>query len=625
MENRFALKDLILFSLLGLLIIIVVLAMRQFDRQYERVVAIEGRQNDLVVEVEGLRRRVEQGVAISGSGASSGTANPTTSPAKDAFSALRAAEAMPNFARGDQFIDDFGTKVGKLTPLVSSDVYQTWVELIVCESLANRDPNTLEFLPRLASRWEISDDGLTMTFHLRRGVRFSDNSPLTADDVLYTFELIQNPAIQADRRRAYLTKLTGVKKIDDYTVEFKFKEVYYLNFETIAETSIMSRKFYSKFTSEQFNERTGLLMGSGPYMLEDSENWTPGNGVRLVRNPRYWGTPATFDRLIFGETESEFTSLVKFGNREMDMLRCTAEIYDNAKANPKIMEFAEPREFSSAFGGYRYIGWNQLRKQDGVDKPTRFADKRVRQAMTMLLDRERMVNELFRGYANVASGPFAPGGPQSDPTVKPLPFDVAKAKALLKEAGFEDRNKDGIVEDAAGVPFKFRFTYSTGSAITEKMVLFIKDSLSAGGIALDTEPVDWPVLINKLNASDFDAVILGWSSSPESDLYQIFHSSQVSGQGDNRTAYISPELDKLIDKARVTMDRTERMKLWNAAHRVIAEDQPYTFLTNNKTLRFFDKRIKNVELSKLGLNYEHLNGGMIPWFVPKGEQRRTNN
>lgn len=620
MENRFGIKDLWLYSLIGALILVIALAMRQFDRQYERVIAIQESQQKLIADVDGLRRRIEQGVAVTTN--TSGSTTPEGA-GTDVFSNLRAAEAMPGFARGDQFIDDFGTKVGKLTPLVSSDVYQTWVELIVCESLASRDPNTLEYVPRLASRWEISKDGLTMRFFLRRGVTFSDGSPLTADDVTYTFELIQNPAIQADRARAYLTKLKEVKKIDDYTVEFTFSEVYYLNFETIASASVLSRAFYSKFTPEQYNERTGLLMGSGPYMLEDPENWTPGNGVRLLRNPRYWGVPGTFDRLIFGETESEFTSYVKYGNREMDVLRCTPEVFDNAKANPKIMEFSDAKAYTSTFGGYTYIGWNQKRKVDGVDKPTRFADKRVRQALTMLIDRERLVNEIYRGYGLVASGPFSPIGPQSDPSIQPWPFDQTKARALLREAGFEDRNGDGIIEDSAGVPFKFTFTYSTGNALTEKIILFIKDALSAGGIAMDTEPVDWPVLINKLNASDFDAVTLGWSSNPESDPYQVFHSSQIAGQGDNRTAYINPELDKVIDEARTTMDRATRMKLWNKVHAILHEDQPFTFMVSRQALRVFDKRIKNVTESKLGLNYEHLNGGMIPWFVPKAEQRRS--
>jgi peptide/nickel transport system substrate-binding protein len=176
---------------------------------------------------------------------------------------------------------------------------------------------------------------------------------------------------------------------------------------------------------------------------------------------------------------------------------------------------------------------------------------------------------------------------------------------------------------ADGKPFKFVLTYPSGNETWEKVVLLMKDSYARAGIILEPERLDWPVLIQKLNQGDFDAITLGWSSTPESDPYQIFHSSQIAGQGDNRTSYRSPEMDRLLEKARTTMDREQRMKLWNEVHRTLHEDQPYTFLFNRMALRYFNKRIQNIEKSKMGLNYESLNGGLIPWYVPRAQQRYT--
>jgi peptide/nickel transport system substrate-binding protein len=358
-------------------------------------------------------------------------------------------------------------------------------------------------------------------------------------------------------------------------------------------------------------------------MLENPETWAPGNGVKLIRNPRYWGTPETFDRISFSEIQEEAAEMVMYGNQEHDMIRCTPEMFDKLTADERIMKFSQKFRYSSPYGGYSYIGWNQKRMKNGVETTTLFADKRVRQAMTMLIDRERMAKDIFRGYATVASGPFAPNGPQSDPKVKPWPYDEKKAKELLKEAGFADKDGDGVLDGPDGNPFKFTLTYPGGQDIYEKIILFLRDNLARGGIVMEPERLDWPVLVDRLNHSDFDAVILGWSSVPESDAFQVFHSSQIKDQGDNRTSYSNPELDKAIENARKTMDTAKRMEYWHKVHRILHQDQPYTFLMNRDALKLINNRIHNVETSAVGLNFEYLNGGMIPWFIPKDQQQRA--
>ena len=620
MENRFGIKDLFLFLLLGGLIVAVVLAMKQFDRQYKLVLGIQNKQDELTRDVVAIRNQLAQGVvAVGGPGGS------TTAPAQnpnDVFRLVREAEKKPDFARGDWFIDSFGTKIGRLTPHTSSDVYQKWVEYQVMETLTTTDPDTLEPAPRLATHWEISPDGLVMKFFLRRGVTFSDGAPMTADDVVFSFDWIRNPAVNAARTRAYLTKLKGVKKIDDYTVEFTFSEYYYQNFEYAGgiDVPVMPKHFYSKFTPDQYNEMTGLLMGSGPYKLK-SPDWTPGQAIELVRNERYWGVPPTFDRIVYREIENEATEMVMFGNQELDQVHCAPDVFKRMTEDKRLTEVGTPYSYRSPFRGYSYCGWNQRRNRNGKPEVTFFADKRVRLAMTMLLDRQRIVSEINYGLAEVATGPFAVGVGQTDPNVKPWPFDVDRAKSLLREAGLEDRNGDGVIESPDGKPFRFQITYPSGVAIWDKNVLFMKDAYAKAGIVAEPDRTDWPVLVNRLNTSDFDAICLAWSTTPETDPYQMFHSSQTKDQGDNRTGYVSPECDAAIEKARTTVDREERLKGWQAVHRILHEDQPYTFISIRNELRFISNRVKNIESSKIGLNFEDLNGGMIPWYVPRTQQR----
>jgi peptide/nickel transport system substrate-binding protein len=618
MENRFGIKDFFLFGLIALLAVVLILAMVMFDRQYQKILSIESKQNQLIEDLERLRKR---GVIATTQVAES-TTIPEFNPdgnrnpmAMQLFAGVAAAEKLPNFKRGGTLNDDFGSRVKTLTPLIGGDVNQAWVEALVMESLASRDHDSLDMIPRLANRWDISPDGKTMRFFLRTDVSFSDGTPLTGEDVVYTFEFIRNPDIRADRERSSLTELDQVKLIDKYTVEFTFKNTYYNNLVSVAGQSVFSKKFLQRFTTAEYNEKTGLMLGTGPFQLESPDSWTPGQPVVLVRNARYWGVQPTLDKITFGETDNEFVNYTNFINGDNSFLRCTPPIFEQAKANAELMSRSYTKEYNSVYGGYRYIGWNQARRDGGKEVPTRFADKRIRQAMTMLLDRERMTREIMLGYATVSSGPFAPTGKQTNPDIKPWPFDLSRAKALLKEAGYEDRNGDGVIENAAGEPFKFTLTYPSGSPLIEKTAIFVQDSYRVAGIVVEMRPVDWSVLQEDLKQRTFDAIHLGWSATPESDPYQIFHSSQTAGEGDNRMSYRSPEVDKLIEQARLTMDTPQRMKLWHQVHAQLHDDQPYTFLYAPQALRVFNNSVQNVGLSSAGLNYEFLNGGAIPWFV----------
>jgi len=268
-------------------------------------------------------------------------------------------------------------------------------------------------------------------------------------------------------------------------------------------------------------------------------------------------------------------------------------------------------------GGYTYIAWNQ--KRDG--KPTIFADKRVRQAMTMLTDRERICQEVMLGYATVASGPFANQSKQNDPAIKPWPYDPQRAKALLREAGFEDRDGDGVLESKSGEPLRFKLSYPSSSEVYTRVVLFLKDSYAKGGVALEPDPQDWPIIVKKLRQRDFDAISLAWTGGVETDIYQMFHSSQINDQGDNMMSYEDPKLDQAMEKARSTVKEDQRMPYWQECHRILHDDQPYTFLVRRKALVFMDNRIKNVEETKLGLNYVSQQVMPIAWFVPKNQQK----
>ena len=621
MENRFTVKDLVYFAVLALIVLLVLLAMYQVDRQWLRLTQMEQSLREQAEDLRVLRQMLARGVP-----ARSGVAPDAPDAARaghdgdipPVFRRAWQAQQQPDYAPGDWLVQAFGVNLKSITPFISEDAYAAEVQGYVLESLLLRDPDTLEWQGLLASDWTVSDDGLTFRFRLRPEARFSDGEPVTAEDVAFSWRFIMNEAIQAPRERAYYRKIDRVTVLGPHEEEFHFAEPYYDALSLAGGMPILPKHFYAPYLKDPnaFNQSKGLLLGSGPYRLADPRNWSPDAGmVELLRNPRYWGpVQPSFDRLIWRIIENDSARLTTFRNGDIDTYGARPREYRKLLADKAFMDRVQHWEYMSPVAGYSYIGWNQSRK----GKPTWFADRRVRQAMTLLTDRQRIIDEIFLGYAEIAVSPFNPRSPQHDPSVRPWPVDRARAEKLLAEAGFRDRNGDGVLEDAEGRPFEFELVFFQGNDDTRRMVLLLKDLYARAGILLRPRPTEWSVMIDLLKKRDFDAITLGWTSGLETDLYQMFHSSQIEGGGNDFVGYRNPELDRLIEQARRTVDEKARMKLWHAAERILHEDQPYTFLMRRKSLLFIDRRIHNVKKTRIGLNL-----GLVPVevYVPRAEQR----
>ena len=616
MQKQLTTRDWILYSLLCLLILLVLLSMYQIDRQWLKLTEMEASMSDQSKEMRELRSAIASG-RLSASSVSTSEASGEVSQAfKRAYTATR----LPDYAPGDWSVDAFGTNLKTITPLVSTDAYASNIQSYVLESLITRNPDNLEWEGLIAKSWKVSEDGLVINFQLRDDVSFSDGESLTAEDVVFTFDFIMTEAIQAPRDRAYLEKIKNVKANGKYEVVFTFKEPYFEALSLAGGMSILPKHFYATYLKEpqKFNESKGLLLGSGPYKLIDPKNWTPDKGnIELVRNERYWGdVQPSYNRILWKIIQNDSARLTTYRNGDIDTYSARPVEYQELKKDAQIIAKSQNFEYMPPVVGYSYIGWNQQR----AGKPTRFADKRVRQAMTYLTDVSRVIKDVFLDYAEPAVSPFGETSKQHDNALQPYTFNLDKAKALLKEAGYEDRNGDGVLEDMEGKPFEFKLTYLESNEDTKRMVLLLKDLYARAGVRLIPFPQEWPVMLENLDKKDFEAITLGWTSGIETDLYQIFHSNQAISNGDNYISYKNPELDKLIVEARRTVDEGKRMPLWQQAERILYEDQPYTFLMRRKSLLFVDKRIHNVLMTKLGLNL-----GSLPMenYVPAAQQKYT--
>ncbi|VAW93092.1 ABC transporter, substrate-binding protein (cluster 5, nickel/peptides/opines) [hydrothermal vent metagenome] len=620
MDKRFTSKDIILFSTLTGLAILIILSMYMVDRQWLKMAEIQVTMKEQAQDlrkmnklVRSLSQQVDSGTQIPKI-ATKSSVNQIPAVFKPAY----LASQQKDYAEGDWLVRAFGNNLKTITPIVSQDAYASTVQANVLETMIVRNSDTLEWQGLLADRWTISDDGLTFTFKLREHATFSDGVPLTAKDVVFTYNFIMNDKIAAPHHRASMSKIKSVTANGDYEVICVYKEPYFKALEIIGQMVILPEHFYAKYlkTPQIFNESKGLLMGSGPYRLKDPINWTPDIGfVELKRNPRYWGAvQPSFDKLLWKVIENDSARLTTFRNREIDDYGARPIEFKKLLKDVNLSKQTNSWEYMSPVIGYSYIGWNQLKK----GKATIFADKKVRQAMTYLTNRKGIIKDIMLNYAETAISPFNPRTKQHASELVAREYDLAKAKALLKQAGLEDRDGDGVLEFPDKKPFEFELVFFQDSEDTKRIVLYLKDVYARAGIMLKPKPSEWSVMLDLFNHRNYDAMTLGWTSGLETDVFRMFHSDQIKDGGDNFVGHSNPKMDALITQARKTVNEQKRMEIWQQVERLLYDDQPYTFLMRRKTLRFIDKRIKNINNSKLGLNF-----GSMPLenYVPINEQR----
>ena len=506
---------------------------------------------------------------------------------------------------GDWLVWGLTDEPGKLNPITRRVISSDWIVWRnVFEGLLDYDYNTLEFKPMLAESYEVSEDGLEYTFRLRDDVHFSDGVPITADDVIFTYETINNPGVDAAQLANYYRDVAEVIRIDDRTVKFVMKQPYFkaLEFLCFQDVGIIPKHKYSFSDPAEFNRRYSEPFGSGPYVFE---KWDVGREVVLRRNENYWGRKPKLRKIVFRFITNDIAAVQALKAGEIDFLEPLPDQFAELSKDEDFKERFNCISYFTPKSPYFYVGWN-------MNFPL-FKDRRIRLAMTYIIDRERIIKYLLKDQAKITTGPFYIYGKQNDPNIAPWPFDPQMAEKLLEEAGWIDRDGDGV-RDKDGVPFRFKLMIRSGDPYYEQLAKFIKDEAIKIGVDVIPEPFEWSIFIERLLDREFEAEISGWGGVVEEDPYQVWHSSQGTGRGSNHVGFSNAEADALIEQARRTFDETERNKLYRRFHDIVHYEQPYTFLYARPEMRFLDKRFQNVKIHNLDLD-------LLEWYVPKEEQR----
>ncbi|MBL4808911.1 MAG: hypothetical protein JKY43_02500 [Phycisphaerales bacterium] len=616
MQNKFGLKDFILILLVSLTLIVSFLAMKQDDRRWQQNETINDKIGSIEQLVARLDSKLESGIMISGSNNSNGS-NANSPVIRDESWTKQAGVPiqwfdMPTFSAdprneddyklGGFFKETFEAQPVKLTPVLAEDTYARRIGDQVLESLGDLNSETLQLQGLLAEAWQYDPNGYWLRVKIRKNARFSDGEPVTAEDVRWSFhDYINNPQLETESLRSIMTNIDRIDVVDDKTVDIFFTNPDAYNLQMALGFYVLPKHFYSQFTTSQINQSTALVMGSGPFKLQNldpEDQWTPGTDIVLVRNEQYWGPKPALAGMRFDTITEDVAKLTSFINGETHMITPSSPQYVEKSSQPGWDDNAYSVKWFNMRSGYGFIGW-QCGPRNG--KLTPFHDKRVRQAMTLNLDRELMIRDIWAGLDNVAVGPNNPPSPAANPDISPWPYDPERAKALLAEAGWIDRDGNGVLEDENGVEFEFEFTRASGGQTAERMQKYLVDRCAAIGIRCIPKVVDWSLYDQIMKTRNFDAITLGWSaSSPESDPSQIWHTKSIQNQGHNFIQWDAGQ-DQYIDAIKAELDFDKRMAIFHQFHTLVNEEQPYTFIRSVPWKRFISKDFSNVHTYPKGL------------------------
>lgn len=484
----------------------------------------------------------------------------------------------------------------RLLPIFASDSASADVSGWIFNGLTKYDKD-INIVGDLAESWDITKGGLEIVFHLRRNVLWHDGVEFTADDVVFTYDTITNPNIPTP----YSSNYGPVKKVialDKYTVKVVYKEAYAPALESWSMGILPKHILEGKDISNDYYSRNPI--GTGPYKFKE---WITGHKIVLEAFDRYFEGRPNIDKFIFRVIPDTATMFLELKSGGIDFMGLTPPQYklqaNKSSFNKVFQKFRYP-----AFG-YTYLGYNLL--------DPRFADKRVRKAITYAINKKEIISGVLLGYGTPCTGPFPPESWAYNKDVKDYEYSPEKAKKLLENAGWK-LGKSGFVEKD-GIPFRFTILINQGNEARIKTAQIIKENLKKIGIDVNIKVLEWQAMLHDfIDKKRFEAVILGWALSRDPDIYDIWHSSKTKEGEFNFISYRNREVDELLIQGRKTFDKEKRKRIYHRIHEILADEQPHTFLYVPDSLPVIHKRFKGIEKAPLGIWHN-----FIHWYVPKNQ------
>jgi|SRR5579884_273028 len=473
----------------------------------------------------------------------------------------------------------------RLIPMLASDSASQTITSLIFNGLVKYDKN-IQLVGDLAESFERAPDCRSATFHLRKGVKWQDGREFTADDVLFTYQKIIDPNVITPYSSAFET-VEKVEKVDPYTVRVVYREPFAPGLESWT-MGILPKHLLEgeNLNTDPFSRNP---VGTGPFRFSE---WVTGQRVTLNANPDYFEGKPAIEAYIYRLIPDTATQFLELRALNIDLMGLSPIQYQKQTDSPFFKK--EFNKFKYPALSYTYIGYNL--------RDPRFSDQRVRQALTRAINKKAIIQGVLLGLGRPATGPYIPESWAFNPDVRDLDYNPEEAKALLAEAGWRP-DSDGLLKKE-GRSFAFTLLTNQGNAERAKAAEIIQRDLSKIGIQVQIRTLEWQTLLHQfIDKRQFEAVIMGWGVGLDPDIYNIWHSGKIKEGEFNFISYQNPQVDDLLIKGRQTCNQEERKKIYRQVHRLIAEDQPYTFLYYPMALPVVQKRFQGIAPSPIGITY----------------------
>lgn len=496
--------------------------------------------------------------------------------------------------RKDTLVVGISKPGGVFLPYFQQNGWDGNVTSVIFASLVSTDKQGKP-IPELAEKWDVSSDQLTYTFHLRKNLKFSDGSPLTADDVAFTLTLLHDKAYEGEvdisqyavkggkeYKEGKATSIEGIQVVDPQTIKITTEKVNSQAIFVLGGT-VLSKAYYGKdykqnTSLDYLKDLYGKPLAAGPYKFE---KYIPGQEVRFVANENYYAGKPKIQNFIYKITSGD-TKLQLFQTGEVDHtgLGTGDEVLEQAKA----LEFANIQIETAPSFSYIYMNNN---------KPY-LKDKKVRQALIYGLDRKKYVDTALKGYGTVANVPIHPTSwAYTEEGVNKYEYDKEKAKKLLDEAGWKV-GSDGIREKD-GQKLKLSYFGPSSAKDSDLLIPIAKENYKEIGVEFNPEFMDFNTMLSKVNKGDYD---LASVSTPITSDPSETAGEYLSTANETSLGYKNAKVDELIQKGIETVDIEKRKPIYKELYKELSDDPPVILLNYRRTITGYNGNIKGIDPEK---------------------------
>ena len=498
---------------------------------------------------------------------------------------------------GGTLVDAMSGEPSGLIAMIAGESSASTIASNIFNSLLKYDKN-LELTGELAQSWDVSADQKTITFHLKPNLKWADGKSLTSDDILFTWQLVTDDKT----RTPYGADYKLVKKAeapDPETFKVTYAQPYAPALDSWSGLHILPKHLLA---GQDINNTPFARnpVGSHYYQLDQ---WKKGESISLKRNVNATQGQAKIDHLVSRIIPDRAAQFLELMADNIDSMSLNSIQY--ARIFPSRPDLTSRiAQYKELGNSYTYLGFNLKRKP--------FDDVRVRQAINYAIDKQEIIDGVLLGLGLPVASPYKPGTRWSNPELHPYPYDPKKAIALLKEAGFEDHDHDGIL-DKDGQPLSFEILTNQNKE-REMSAVLVQRRLKEIGIDVKIRVVEWATFISRfIKTGDFNVVLLGWGLGLEPDQFNIGHSSQQAHVQFNFIGYNNPTVDKLLEDGRMELNPDKRMKIYHEFAKILLEDSPVVYLFAGYGLPAIHKRVKGIDDPAPPAGIGH---NSYEWYIP---------